>query len=207
MAGVIGVVLFREGLLARNSAEWAHIQLFRWALLPHGVTGALVLLVGPFQFSEALRRTQPLVHRSTGWVYVTVAALSALSGAYVTVVSAPGTVHVEAFFRSGLLLLSLVFALAHVRSGEFAAHRVWMIRSYCVGLTFVVSRLPDVLFHRQFPTELQHNWLWSLDIVALLFPDALLWAQRMLRRGGASSFEARTGSSKPGLAGYTAPSA
>ena len=36
--------------------EWAHIQSFKWWLLPHGLAAACALFLGPLQFSDRLRQ-------------------------------------------------------------------------------------------------------------------------------------------------------
>jgi hypothetical protein len=45
------VVVHNERFLSdAKDPEWPHIQTFKWWLLPHGLTGASALLLGPMQF-------------------------------------------------------------------------------------------------------------------------------------------------------------
>lgn len=43
-------------LIDHTLSYWSHYFPVRWALLPHGFAGLIVLLVGPFQFSSRSRR-------------------------------------------------------------------------------------------------------------------------------------------------------
>ena len=43
-------------LVDSNHPAWQHYGPFKWWLLPHGIFGAIVLLLAPLQFSERLRQ-------------------------------------------------------------------------------------------------------------------------------------------------------
>ena len=57
-------------LINAHDPEWPHIQPFKWWLLPHGLTGACALLLGPLQFSDRLRQRFTKLHRVAGRFYV-----------------------------------------------------------------------------------------------------------------------------------------
>src|SRR5471030_1824820 len=63
-------------LINAKDAEWAHIGAFKWWLLPHGLAGATALLLGPFQFSERIRRGKPALHRLMGRVYISAISIA-----------------------------------------------------------------------------------------------------------------------------------
>jgi hypothetical protein len=58
------VLVHNESFLINNTdTEWSHIATFKWFLLPHGLVAGCALLLGPFQFSERLRRRFTKLHR------------------------------------------------------------------------------------------------------------------------------------------------
>jgi len=68
---VLLVIYVDERFLVNPAdGEWTHIQPFKWLLLLHGPFGAIALFTGPFQFSDTLRRTRPVIHRRIGWTYI-----------------------------------------------------------------------------------------------------------------------------------------
>ena len=62
---------------------WQHYAPFKWWLLPHGVFGAVVILLAPLQFSERLRRRFTNWHRILGRLYVVGAFFLAPLGTYI----------------------------------------------------------------------------------------------------------------------------
>jgi hypothetical protein len=57
--GVMMVIVLHENeyfLIDRAAPIWAYYEPFKWWLLPHGICGAMALLLGPFQFSDRLRK-------------------------------------------------------------------------------------------------------------------------------------------------------
>ena len=65
------VVLVRDRILMDSQHPvWKHYEPFKWWLLPHGITAALALLLGPLQFSSRLRRRHLNWHRISGRLYV-----------------------------------------------------------------------------------------------------------------------------------------
>ena len=66
---VLAYVLYHNErfLLDFANPEWAHIEPFKWWLLPHGLAGACALLLAPLQFSS--RETLgPGVAETVVWV-------------------------------------------------------------------------------------------------------------------------------------------
>ena len=55
-------------LFNKSDPEWAHIAPFKMWLLPHGMAAAFALFLGPFQFSERLRRQYLMVHKTFGYL-------------------------------------------------------------------------------------------------------------------------------------------
>src|SRR5215813_10220852 len=70
-------------LVEPENPVWQRYEPFKWWLLPHGIAGALVLLIAPLQFSGRLRRRFPRLHRLGGRLYVASVVILASLGAYI----------------------------------------------------------------------------------------------------------------------------
>ena len=57
-------------LVDAKDPEWQHIAPFKLWLLPHGLAAAFALFLGPFQFSDRLRRKYIKVHKVVGYFYI-----------------------------------------------------------------------------------------------------------------------------------------
>ena len=177
------LVLFTDErfLVNMRDPEWAHIAPFKWWLLVHGLAGLTALLAGPFQFSETIRRTRPHLHRRTGWAFVTAVFIASPIAIYMGVRYHPPIFAMEVPAQGGLWFLTTAIALACVLRRNVAAHRTWMMKSYCFALVFVVSRVPDAI---------PINWSddgfatlqWYLTITALVGPDIVLTLRQLSRR-------------------------
>lgn len=64
---------------------WTYYLPVRWLLVPHGIAGAIALVLGASQFSTRLRSRHARIHRILGRCYVTAVAISAPMGIYVTI--------------------------------------------------------------------------------------------------------------------------
>ncbi len=119
----------------------------RWALLAHMSSGAVALLIGPFQFWTGLKARLPRVHRWMGRTYLLAVAAGSAAGLYMAVTTTGGWA-----YGAGLAMLALAWAFcgavayAAIRRGAVALHRRWMVRTYVVTFAFVIFRLfADVL--------------------------------------------------------------
>ncbi|MBK6779183.1 MAG: DUF2306 domain-containing protein [Gemmatimonadetes bacterium] len=100
-----------------------------------------VFIGGPLQFSTSLRTRRPALHRLIGRCYIGGATIAALSAIYLG-----ATIEYEGSRLPIVLLgaLWLFFTLAAWRCAlrrRFAAHRLFMIRSYGLALVLVWLRL------------------------------------------------------------------
>src|SRR3954453_19306697 len=58
------VVMYKDfHLLHPSPADYEHYRSFKWWLIPHGITGALALFLGPLQFSRRLRQRSGIVEQ------------------------------------------------------------------------------------------------------------------------------------------------
>src|SRR5262245_4016760 len=113
------VLFYNERFLVEpENPVWSRYESFKWWLLPHGIAGALVLLIAPLQFSDRLRRRFPRLHRLGGRLYVASVVILAPLGAYIQYfqerLGAPRSFSVlgvvDAVLLLGTTLIAFVFA-------------------------------------------------------------------------------------------------
>ena len=108
----------------------------------HIFSGALALLIGPFQFLNRLRQNKPRLHRWMGRFYL----LGILVSGLTTFLIAPGMIAGMAG-EAGLITLAILWlwtgwnAYSAIRAGNKARHREWMIRNYALTFAAVTIRL------------------------------------------------------------------
>lgn len=145
----IGVAVRRAGIILGLFSEPPRLGGFdagfaRHSLLTmvHIVPGMLFMALAPFQFVRTLRSRRPGWHR---WAGRLVTGAGAVIGGTALVMSpqmAIGGVNETA--ATTLFALIFLFALGkgfrHIRRGEVALHREWMIRAFAVGLAVATIR-------------------------------------------------------------------
>lgn len=168
----------------------------------HRLGGSLLVVAGLLQFSDGLRRTRPRLHRATGWVYVPLAVLAGLSGAFMAFTHPFGgalEVVPSVVFGGALVVVTLV-ALALARRRRFEAHREWMVRSFAIVLGPMTIRLvyPPFWLLLGVP-ERQTIWItfWIGWLVNVAVAEAWIRARR---RRLAAARAPRIGLSGPGPA-------
>lgn len=157
---------------------------------------ALPVLVGaPLQFISSLRTARPRLHRIIGRIYVLGATLAALTAIYLG-----GVVGEYEGSRLPIVLLAslwLFFTLSAWRCAvvqNFAAHRLFMIRSYGLALVLVWLRamydMRELLFFYVKDEALRNTTCeWASWVVPLLVLELwlswvpLLKSQRMRKMG------------------------
>lgn len=105
----------------------------------HILSAAVFGILGPFQFSTALRRRRPGWHRMSGRLVVGAGLVVGLSALWMTLFSAraPGSGDLLVAFRllfGSAMLGSIVFAFAAIRRRDVQQHRAWMLRAYAIAL-------------------------------------------------------------------------
>jgi uncharacterized membrane protein len=161
-------------LLNAADPEWVHIAPFKWWLLPHIITAAIALVVGPFQFSTTLRQRSLTLHRWMGRIYVCAVLVASAIAVYIGVAFEVPANRWLMGSMAGLWFAVTAFAWLAVRHGRIDQHRLWIARSYCLTFTFVTTRfIPDlVLPHMGYVGVTTLYWV--LIVISLILPDLLL---------------------------------
>lgn len=170
-------------LINPTDPAWQHYAPFKWWLLPHGLFGAIVILLAPLQFSERLRRRFTKAHRIIGRTYVVGAFTLAPLGAYIQYFQerfgAPRSFTILGVVDAVMLIgaTGLAFLFAYRR--RITQHRQWMIRSYAVALVFIEGRfVMGTTGWEQLGVEIVQAIIWSCLALALLFADLVIhWAE------------------------------
>jgi uncharacterized membrane protein len=177
------LVLWTDERFWINPADshWKHVAPVKWLLAIHGLGGATALTTGAFQMSSRIRRRRPALHHALGKVYIAAVCISAPVAVYMGTSSLePASIHVEQIFQGGLWLLSALVAWACIRNGQMPLHKAWMMRSYAFTLIFITSRIPDA-FVSSYSDQFLSDMLWSLVVIGLIAPEAILTGQTLWR--------------------------
>ena len=174
-------------LFDKSNPEWQHIAPFQWWLLPHGMAAAFALLLGPFQFSERLRRKYVIVHKTSGYLYIAGCYVGAPLGVYIQWVEEKlgNFSHgftIATIFDAGIWIFATTMALIMVLTGRVQQHRQWMTRSFACALIFLEVRVVAVLF--QLPETALEAAVWGGVAAAFPLADLVLQIDELRRQKG-----------------------
>ena len=163
-------------LIEPSNPIWEHYEPFKWWLLPHGIFGAIVLLLAPLQFSNRLRRRFTRAHRIVGRLYVVSAFGLAPLGAYIQYyeerMGFPRSFTVLAIVDAAMLMTTTAIAFLFAYKRKIAQHRQWVTRSYAVALVFIGGRFVlGVTGWEQLGVEIVQAIIWACLAMSILFAD------------------------------------
>ncbi len=120
-----------------------------WVSLFHIVPGVLFLTFAPLQFVARIRRRRISIHRGSGRVLATFAAITGVLALVINFLfPAFGGISTQSavLFTSALVLFSLSMAIRHILRKEVRQHREWMIRTFVLALSVATQRVFLILF-------------------------------------------------------------
>jgi uncharacterized membrane protein len=171
-------------LIDTTDAEWKHIAAFKWWLLPHGLAGATALALGPFQFSDRIRRNNAALHRLMGKIYLGAIVIASMLSIYITLKFESHAFQYEIWGQGGGWFLCAVLSYVYAVKRNIVLHRQWVARSYGFTFIFIMARVPDA-FHVHWANDTDFvEYLWLLVFAALLVPDLILQSGELFRRRG-----------------------
>lgn len=179
IAAMMAYVLWHNerALLDPAHPIWQHYEPLKWWLLPHGVAGALALILAPLQFSDRLRARFAKVHRVIGRIYVATVFILAPLGVYVQYLDeaqgAARSFTIATTVDAVLGLTTTGIALYFARKRMIPQHRQWMTRSYAVSLVFIEVRVIMGLtgLDRPFDWHVTEITVWACVALSLLIGD------------------------------------
>ncbi len=175
-------------LITRADPEWLHIAPFKWFLLPHGLAAGCALFLGPFQFSERLRRRFAKLHRVMGRFYVGGVLIGAPIGIYIQNFETVHLAHndpvefsltIASVFQAGIWIFCTLMALAFILQCKVQFHRQWMTRSFACAIIFLEVRFVQGVFNIDF--RFIEIIVWSCVAAAVPLADLVLYVEEMLR--------------------------
>jgi hypothetical protein len=169
----------------KTSPEWTHIEPFKTILLPHGLAAALALFLGPFQFSERLRRKYITLHKTCGYLYIAGCYIGAPLGLYIQWFEEKLGTYSHSFtiatvMDAAIWIFATTMALIMIRTKRMQQHRQWMIRSFACALIFLEVRVIMVFF--QLPEPAVEAVVWACVAAAFPIADLILQADEVLRQ-------------------------
>jgi len=115
-----------------------------WVSIIHIVPGVLSLTFAPLQFVARIRRRRISIHRGSGRILATCAAISGVLALVVNFLfPAFGGISTQSavVFLSVLFLFSLSMAIHHILRKEVRQHREWMIRTFAAAMSVATQRV------------------------------------------------------------------
>ena len=186
MALLIAGVMWTDErfLIDSKDEEWAHIAPFQWWLLPHGLAGFTALFIGPFQFSERLRRKYLTVHKTFGYLYIAGCYIGAPLGIYIQRFEEKLGTYSHSFtiaivMDAAIWIFATTMALIMIRTKRMQQHRQWMIRSFACALIFLEVRAIMTFF--QLPESAAEAVVWACVAAAFPLADLVLQIDEIRR--------------------------
>jgi uncharacterized membrane protein len=135
--------LRHAAFVAKGDAKFAAHP--RTTLL-HILAGAGFLTLVPLQLARRLRTRSPGIHRISGRVAIGLAFASALPGLFFGLKQPAGGAAEQLLVSvAGLfLLVAVCVAFVHIRAGDVAEHREWMLRAIGAALGIPATRIAGV---------------------------------------------------------------
>ncbi len=165
-----------------------HFRAHPRVTLVHVGAGALLIGLGPLQFSRRLRNKRPAIHRWSGRVLLIAAVAVGLTGLYFgTVVPYAGLSEAAPSAVFGTLFLyTATRAFVAVRRRNFIRHRAWMLRMFALAAGVGTIRVVAVgLLALGMGMRALIGLSFALGWVATLLV-AEWWVRRTRHPGGAS---------------------
>jgi uncharacterized membrane protein len=160
--------------------QWTYYWPVRWWLVPHGIAGAVALLLGATQFSSRLREHHLTLHRLAGRSYVIAVLIAAPTSIAVSAIHNAVPTFAAIIVQATGWLLATGFAFYFVRRRNIRLHRQWMLRSYAITTIFLLDRVIDAL-PGVAPYDADNNptVLWLCNVLAWAIPSFMIaWTER-----------------------------
>lgn len=140
--GMISVLIYTDLPLLHGPSEYRSELIRKFAiLLPHVITGAIAIALGPLLFSTRFRTRHLKRHRILGRVYVISIAITAPLAAILQLRQPGGIIAFGNIVMSILWFGCTLAAYITARNRQLVAHRQWMVRSYMFTLNFIFTRV------------------------------------------------------------------
>jgi len=121
-------------------------------LIAHFAGAFCTLFIGPIQFWSKIRKKYPSTHRALGKIYIGGTLIGACTVFYLLFSGYPLPGGIPSLFVLAMLWVFMtVSAWVCIRKRDIENHRKFMIRSYVLGLAFILIRVFNRLDALGFP--------------------------------------------------------
>ena len=167
----------------RIKQDYIDIDAWRTAFFVHVYMSIWVLLAGFTQFSEKLRSNYGGLHRVFGYIYaIDVVLVTGPAGLIMGFYANGGITSKIAFVMLAVLwIYCTVMAVAKARSGDFVAHRDFMIRSYALTLSALTLRAWKYGINNSVelpPMDVYRAVAWLGWVPNILIAEFIIWRYR-----------------------------
>jgi uncharacterized membrane protein len=134
---LMAAVLSLQVPLGAVPADSLRLMVAPAALFLHALAGFTFGLMGPLQFTRALRGRFDRLHRAAGRAFVVAGAGLGLSALVLLArVESVSTALLDTArgLAGAALLVALALGMHAIRSRDLVRHRAWMIRAYAIGM-------------------------------------------------------------------------
>lgn len=159
-----------------------------FAVVGHIAAASIALLAGFLQLSPYIRRTYPMLHRGSGYLYAFTAILGLGLGGYISFAlpMIGGTKTVISNVIGGMVGIGfVVMAFVCIWKQRFLEHGRWMVRSYAMLMAIVTVYLLVALFALLGVDPERGYGLAHM----LCFPINMILAEIYIRRPAAAVFK------------------
>ncbi|UWQ18610.1 DUF2306 domain-containing protein [Jannaschia sp. M317] len=181
---LLGTVDRMTGMPAQVAADdWVNLRYQAHPVITalHLLPGFVMLILGPLQISEPLRRRSPGLHRWSGRVFVGAGAVSGL-GVLWMVFAFPAlggalTQAVTCLLVTGMIA-SMTISVRAARRRRFRDHRAYMMRAYAVALSVSTARIFIEAADFAFDVPFEDSFVLASGlgvVVNLLVTEVALW--------------------------------
>lgn len=163
-------------MLLGANAQWnERIRPFEGILHVHAFFGSAALAAGTIQFFMLSRQKYPRIHRLLGRFYVVAVAISAPLAIWVAAYYGKPSEATASMAQGAIWFYATAAALLTILKRNLVQHRIWMARSYALGLTFVMARfITEILQVRVIDSSGgAPGFIWIMTIGAVLFADLI----------------------------------
>lgn len=124
-------------------SEEIKLGYYQVAFFSHVYTSLPILVIGIFQFSNSLRLKLPQLHKTLGWLYVSlILFISAPTGLIMALHANGGPTSQVSFTMQAILwFIFTLLALNYVIKKDWELHYNFMLRSYALTLSAISLRL------------------------------------------------------------------
>lgn len=169
----------------QDEIQLVHYQITFFA---HVYSSIFVIVIGLFQFSTALRKRKPNLHRWLGKIYVGIILfIAGPSGLVISIYANGGIIGQVSFTVLAILWLLFTYqGYRFARLGDFEKHRRFMLRSYALTLSAITLRLFKwglVSFFELGPMDTYQivavlGWTFNLLVVEIYLRGRFQWRKR-----------------------------